>query len=404
MPRVVVVNDASTARGGATGLALLQARLLKDRGIDVAVFAADRDPNPDLAASGIAWHNAGTDPLTRAPPLTAATRGMYSRPVHAALTGLIAATDTPDTIYHVHSWSKALTASAFTALRPVARRTLIHAHDYFLACPNGGYMDYRADAPCTRVPLSAACLATNCDKRSYAQKMWRTARQMALRRATVGADWGGVLMIHPGMEPGLARGGWAPGDLHTLRNPATALTRDRIRAEDNIGLVFVGRVETEKGVEDAIAAAALADIPLTIIGDGPLRAPLAARHPEVAFTGWLDRAGIAVHIATARALVMPSRYPEPFGLVAAEASLSGLPVIAAQTALLAPEIAEYGLGLSCDTRDIAAFAAAMREIADMPHGRIEAMSRNAASGAAGLCTTPATWIDAQIDHYDRLLA
>ena len=69
----------------------------------------------------------------------------------------------------------------------------------------------------------------------------------------------------------------------------------------------------------AIAAVGAVGVPLTVIGEGPLRETLTARHPEVTFRGWMDRAGIAGEIASARALVMPTRYPEPFGLVVAEA-------------------------------------------------------------------------------------
>ena len=39
-----------------------------------------------------------------------------------------------------------------------------------------------ASRTCDRTPLSAGCMATNCDKRSYAQKLWRTGRHGVQRR------------------------------------------------------------------------------------------------------------------------------------------------------------------------------------------------------------------------------
>ena len=42
---------------------------------------------------------------------------------------------------------------------------------------------------------------------------------------------------------------------------------------------------------------------------------------------------------------MPSKYPEPFGLVAAEAICSGIPVIVNDSAFLAEEIQSLDLGL-----------------------------------------------------------
>ncbi|MEM9785156.1 MAG: glycosyltransferase family 4 protein [Pseudomonadota bacterium] len=402
--KVVILNDASVARGGATGLALLQAQSLAARGIKTTFVTGDRGEEATLAAQGVAVVALGHDPLMRAPPHVAATRGLWSRRVAADVAKLVAAQDTPDTVYHVHSWSKTLTPSVFTALRSVAARVFIHAHDFFLACPNGGYMDYRRMQACDRVPLSYDCLTTNCDKRSYAQKLWRVSRQRLLRRALPpDAPWGGVLMIHPAMAPHLERGGWPPHLLQTLRNPATPLISERVRAEDNSGALFIGRVEAEKGVEDAAIAAGIAGLSLTVVGEGPLRQRLTQRYPNVRFTGWLDRQAIGTEAARARVVVMPSRYPEPFGLVAAEASLSGLPVLTSQTAFLGPEITSAGLGMMCDTRDPTSFAAALSAIEGFPAASIAEISRRGRSGAAGLSTTPDCWIDMQIAFYNAAL-
>ncbi len=405
MRKVIIVNDASVARGGATGLSLLQARELSSRGIQTVFAAADREPNAELADLGVTLYNAGSDPLMKAPPHVAATRGLYNSAVRDMLERVIAAEDGPDTVYHVHSWSKTLTPAVFSALQRVAPRTFIHAHDFFLACPNGGFMDYQAMRPCTRTPLSTSCLATNCDKRSYAQKMWRVSRQLVLRKSLPRhAPWGGILMIHPDMAPSLENAGYPAERLVPLRNPATSLSETRIAAEANDRILFIGRVEAEKGVEDLIAAAESAGVALTIAGEGPLREPLAAKHPEVRFTGWLDRAGMLAEARGARALVMPSRYPEPFGLVAAEASLAGLPVIVSSSALLGAEIARHRIGWTCDTRDPEAFAALLRKVAETPDKTIQAMSEKGFSGEASLCLTTDAWIDAQLDLYDRVTA
>lgn len=403
--RVVIINDASVARGGATGLSILQARLLRARGVETRYVVGDSGRNEDLVARGVEVESVGGTALMQAGALKAATRGLYSRPARACLDRLIDRQDTPDTVYHVHSFSKALTPSIFNALQRVAPRSFIHAHDFFLACPNGGFMDYRAMEPCERVPLSLDCLTTNCDKRNYAQKLWRVTRQNLLHRALPRrAPWGGILMIHPGMERYLARAGYPAAVLKTLRNPARAFRDDRIPAEDNGRFVFIGRVEAEKGIEELLAAATVAGVALTVIGEGPLRETLTARHPDVTFTGWMDQGEIAAVLADARALVMPSRYPEPFGLVAAEASLSGLPVILSHSALLGQEVAREGLGLTCDTRDPAAFAATLRRMADMPRAEVARMSHRGMSGAAGLCTTHDGWIEAQIALWQGAIA
>src|SRR5690606_18577260 len=122
------------------------------------------------------------------------------------------------------------------------------------------------------------------------------------------------------------------------------------------------RLEEGKGPDLAAEAARRAGAKLRIVGDGPMRERLARDYPEVEFAGRRTRAEIGDLAAGARALVMPSRYPEPYGLVAAEALWSGLPVILADTAFLAPEILAAGAGLACNPRDADALAAAMQRL------------------------------------------
>lgn len=253
-------------------------------------------------------------------------------------------------------------------------------------------MNYPLERACSLVPLSAACLTTQCDKRSYAQKLWRSARTVSLRRCLdLDLPWAGVVMLHPGMAPGLIRGGIPPHLLRVARNPVDPFTTERIRAEDNHGVAFVGRVEAEKGIEDLAEAAAQAAVPLTVIGDGPLREPLALRFPLATFTGWLDRNQIAHHVSRVRVLAMPSRYPEPFGLVAAEASKSGLPVIVSSDALLGPEIAEGRVGWSLRTSDVGALANLLTAIHHLPSDEVRTMSERAYNGTTMLSSSPYEW-------------
>lgn len=402
---VVIVNDSSVARGGATGLALLSARLLRARGIGVTYVCGDAGANPELAAAGVEIVAFEGNPLVQAPPLRAATAGLYNAAAAALLRGVVARRDGPRTVYHVHGWSKILSPGVFAALRPVAARTVIHAHDFFLACPNGAFMDYRAGRPCDRRPLGAGCLATHCDKRSYPQKLWRVARQAVLDR-TLGADrdFAAVAMIHPRMAPFLEAVGFPAERLVTLRNPAVPFLKARVAAEANRKLFFIGRIEAEKGLPELLAAARRTGVPACVIGEGPLRAELAATHPEVRFTGWRSREEIGALLGSARAVAMPTRYPEPFGLVAAEASRSGVPVILPRTAFLADEIARGGLGVVYDPQDAEGLDAALAAIRDMPAAEIAAMSRGAFVGETPLASTPDAWADALVALYASTVA
>lgn len=87
----------------------------------------------------------------------------------------------------------------------------------------------------------------------------------------------------------------------------------------------VGRVSVEKN----IAAFLDLDLPGTkvIVGDGPARADLERRYPEVVWTGAKRGDELSAHFASADVFVFPS-LTDTFGLVMIEAMASGVPVAA----------------------------------------------------------------------------
>lgn len=402
LERAVVFHDLSVAQGGASFLVGVLVDALRHRDIPVTFFAGD--DGREFAREDVSLVPLGGTHIARQSAARSLALGLYNPRTAAALREWIAANDTPGTVYHLHGWSKILSPAVFAALAPVKRRLVLHAHDYFNGCPNGAFFVYPQSRDCTLSPLSARCLATRCDKASHAHKLWRAGREAVRRRLDArAAPAARVLTLHPGMHPQLARGGIDPARLHAVRNPVTPFRRDRVRAEDNRGVVFVGRISREKGADLAARAAAEAGVPITFIGEGADEAAVRALNPAARFAGWLDRERIAAEIARARVAVMPSRWSEPFGLVAMEAAGSGLPVIVSESALLAPEIAAAGFGLSLDTRDVAAFSGALAALhADA--ATTARMSRAGRGGYRALCNTTEGWADAIVGHYRAVLA
>jgi glycosyltransferase involved in cell wall biosynthesis len=97
-------------------------------------------------------------------------------------------------------------------------------------------------------------------------------------------------------------------------------------------LVCVGRLAPEKNLDTVAAAfdAVLAREPrarLLLVGDGPMRGALQARHPNAIFAGQRCGDDLAAHYASADMFLFPS-ITETFGNVTTEALASGLPVVA----------------------------------------------------------------------------
>ena len=398
--RIVVINDLSHPMGGASALAVDSAHRFALRGHRVAMLSGDV-PDPALAAAGIAAIGLGQARLLgRAGALL---DGLWNRAAARMVRSWIAANDTPGTVYHLHGWSQILSPSVFAALAPVRERLVISAHDFFLACPNGAFTNFATGAPCPHTALSRACLATACDRRGHAHKAWRVVRHAVQRMAFKPHSAPPVLAIHAAMRPMLARAGIPPEVIHPLPNPVTPFSAVRIAAERHEDVLFVGRIEATKGADLALAAARRAGMPIRLVGDGADRARLTAEYPEARFTGRTPPEAIGALAASARVLVMPSRYPEPYGLVAMEAALAGLPVVLPPSALLAPDLVDAGAGIAVDPRDTSAFAAVLAGLAK-DDARVEAMSRAAFSATRHLALSPEEWIDRLLAHYAARLA
>ncbi|MBU6190738.1 MAG: glycosyltransferase family 4 protein [Betaproteobacteria bacterium] len=397
--RIVVINDLSHPLGGASALAVGSARQLAARGYRVAFLAGDA-ADAALAESGITVTALGQPRLLgRA---SALIDGLWNRRAARMVRQWIAANDTPGTVYHLHGWSQILSPSVFAALAPVRKRLVISAHDFFLACPNGAFTNFSTGAPCPHTALSRACLAEACDRRGPAHKAWRLVRHAVQRWSYRPDSSPPVLAIHAAMRPMLARAGIPPAAIHPLPNPVTPFSETRIAAERNGEVLFVGRIEATKGADLALVAARRAGVPIRLVGDGADRARLSAEYPEARFAGRLPPAKIGALAASARLLVMPSRYPEPYGLVAMEAALSGLPVILPPSALLAPDLVAAGAGLAIDPCDTAAFAAALGRLAQ-DDARVAAMSHAAFTATRHLALSPQEWIDRLLSQYGARL-
>jgi glycosyltransferase involved in cell wall biosynthesis len=104
-------------------------------------------------------------------------------------------------------------------------------------------------------------------------------------------------------------------------------------------VVYFGKLIEQKGVQVLIGALAGLDARLVVVGFGPGRAAfeaLAADHGvETLFTGPLEHRHLRHLLALADACVVPSIFPEAFGMVAAEAAAAGCPPLVARHSGLA---------------------------------------------------------------------
>ncbi|WP_170416471.1 glycosyltransferase [Ruegeria atlantica] len=397
--RVVILSDFSKVRGGASKLAVLQAGLLAEHGIPVTYFCGDAG---DHLHAGVEVVALGGHRLLDQAKLTAAVSGIWNRAAQNRLAAWIGQNDRSDTIYHVHGYHQTLSPSVLWPLKMVRRRTVMHAHDYFLSCPNGAFFDFRRQKTCGRKAMSASCILCNCDKRSYAQKLWRVTRQ-ALQdqaRASLLPDVTTVL-LHPDMEQRLFPDG-AVSPIVPIANPSEPLLSSPVSCNQNSEFLYIGDLHQYKGVFLLAEGARRAGVKIRFVGDGLDLAELRTGFPEHQFDGWQDRAGLKRAMAKARMLVAPTLGPEPFGLAPVEALICGVPVLASDSLLLSREIRAQKMGASFAAGDTDALTAALGRLS-ADDDRVAEMATNARSGARLISLTPEAWCNALMTLYGGIL-
>ncbi len=252
--------------------------------------------------------------------------------------------------------------------------------------------------------MGAACLAASCDKRHYAHKLWRVARGF-VRQAVIDLRQtpATILAVHEGMRPLLERGGIRGDAIRVLRNPVSPWCDKRVPAERNATFLFVGRLEEDKGVKLLAKAARRAGVKVRLIGTGPLASELKRDFPEIEMTGWRSKAEIAEFCSDARALVMPSRWRETFGLAAIEAAMSGIPVVASRAALITEDLVRIGIGVGCPVDDVEALAQVLSRLRT-DDAAVADMSRRGFENARTLAPTPQGWANELLSIYRSKLS
>jgi glycogen(starch) synthase len=141
-------------------------------------------------------------------------------------------------------------------------------------------------------------------------------------------------------------------------------------------LLYIGRLEYEKGVHEAIAALprvrrAHPGTTLTIAGEGTQQDWLveqARKHKVLKatrFAGRLDHDDLLAALHRADAAVLPSHY-EPFGLAALEAAAAGTPLVTSNIGGLGEAVIDGETGMSCPPRDVARLTKSIVAVLDDP--------------------------------------
>ena len=344
--KVLLVHNRYQQYGGEDTVVEAEAQLLRDAGHEVDCFLVDND-NIQGTASKLA-----TAALT-----------IYNPRSRAALRERLRKRR-PD-IVHVHNLFPRLTPSIFDACLDERVPTVMTLHNYRLGCANA--LLFRDGHPCED------CLSGT----AYNAVLHRCYRSSRLGSAIVAS------MIayhrHAGTWRDKVSRYIALTEFSRNRLIAAGLPADKVRVKPNFvpdpgrsgalrqgpgeHALFVGRLSVEKGLGTLITAWREIDMPLRILGDGPLREELESAAPgNVTFLGHRDRAQVFDEIDRSAFLVVPSIWYEGFPMTVVEAMAMGKPILASAIGGLQEIVAEGEEGLHFRPGDAADLRRAVQQI------------------------------------------
>jgi glycosyltransferase involved in cell wall biosynthesis len=217
----------------------------------------------------------------------------------------------------VHSWTKQLSSSIFLA----SRRTEVHivAHDYFLSCPNGGLFNYVENKKCNLNGGGLKCVFTNCDKKSYPQKLYRLLR-FYVQNIILYYVKPKVWCLNKYQYELLNR----KFEVENYKNRINSIIQ-MIGNRDSVA--YIGRVDPEKGVSTLENIIVPHGRKFLVIGPSQIDFPKMKYLTDIEFLGWIDKEKLLKIYPRIRILIFPSLWLEVDPLTPLDAVSFGIPVV-----------------------------------------------------------------------------
>ncbi|HVZ25717.1 MAG TPA: glycosyltransferase family 4 protein [Sediminibacterium sp.] len=239
-------------------------------------------------------------------------------------------------IVHVHNFFYNASPAVFWAAKAAGAKTLFTLHNYRLFCLNGIF--FRAGAVCFD------CHNAGNFKKGVSEKCFKSSGLFSKTLA-----WSTILhrkigtwknkvdrfvVINPFMKQLLVETGIPPYKIVFKPNVLAEYTQKTIGAshEREDFYLYVGRLNTEKGIHHLVEAFKQSGKKLVIVGDGELAGFVKQNLTEnIAFRGALSKQAVSQLYDTCKALVFSSLWIEGMPMTIIEAQSAGTIVIAAES-------------------------------------------------------------------------
>ncbi len=325
--RILVVHHRYRVRGGEDQAVDREVALLREAGVEVELWERD---SKEIVGYLAKVHAA------REIPYSEQSRDEMARMIESFKPRLV----------HVHNFFPTFTPSIYDACVAAKVPVVQTLHNFRIFCASGVLS--REGKPCelclggsTFPALRYACYQ---DSRL---STFALTRMINLHRArnTWNSKVNAFIALSRFSAAKMAEGGLERSKIHVKPNFAFPAPPEALRASDQYAL-FVGRLSEEKGIRTLLKAWEGLEIPLWIVGDGPLRAEVEAKKSRwIRVLGVMPSQSVMRIMSKSEFLIVPSECYENFPVVVAEAFSLGLPVVASRLGALAEIVRHEKNGL-----------------------------------------------------------
>jgi glycosyltransferase involved in cell wall biosynthesis len=278
----------------------------------------------------------------------------------------------PDVV-HFHNTFPVLSPAALHAAKRTGVPVVMTLHNFRPLCAAGTFLrgnDVCEDCLHSRIP--AAAVRHACYRNSRAASVPVAAMIAVHRQLGTWVDSVDRIIVPSHFARSKYVGaGWPAEKLVVKYNTATDPSRARTGA--GTGFVAISRLSREKGLDTLVDAWRLAfpdgEETLTIVGSGEEDEALRSRASGsvgISFAGGLPREEAMAILASARALVIPSRWYEVFPRIVVEAYSLSVPVVASRIGSLSEVVQDGETGILFDPGHAESLAASLRSLSTSP--------------------------------------
>ena len=345
--RILTVHNHYQQAGGEDAVFAAEAALLERHGHDVHRYVVRNDG------------------LEHASRLRLARDAIWSRESYHALRTCVRRTR-PDVV-HFHNTLPRISPAGYYAATREGVPVVQTLHNYRLVCP--GALLYRDGGPCHDCvgrTLALPGIRHGCYRGSRAATAAVVGMTAAHRML---GTWNRQVALYVALTE-FARSRLIEGGF-----PAERIVVKPHFVDPDPGpgpgtggyALFVGRLSPEKGIGTLLNAwrTMHSELPLRIVGDGPLADEVAEAARTMSGVSWLGSRTaeeVAVLVSEAAFLVCPSGCYETFGRVVIEAFAAGTPVVASDLGALAELVQDRRTGRLFRPGDAEALVRVVREL------------------------------------------